>query len=329
MIFFNSLGALFLLMSKSDKSVVVEALDVSKFFGKKLVLSGVSLKLFKGEVFGFLGPNGAGKSTLMKIIMGIERADAGTVNFLGRGARKHASSSVGIVPQEDFVYKDFSVKENLFFFGLLNNVVGAGIQKRVLFLLKWLGLEAFSDTRAGNLSGGYRKLLNIGCSIVHDPDIVFMDEPTVALDPAIRFGIWEKIVQMKKQGKTVCLTTHYLDEAQALCDRIAILSKGKIIAEDSPQNLVEKFGGKEVIKLGVEHEKPFEVIEKLRKEFPDYAVQEQDGEILLMVPKKGSFSALGKISAFLEKNNLKVVSSTIKEPGIDAVFLSLTGEKPA
>lgn len=312
-------------MAQKDE-VVVEVKDVFRFYGKRSVLSGVSLVLLRGEVFGFLGPNGAGKSTLMKIIMGVEEADKGTVLFSGKSFNRQTKARIGIVPQEDFIYKQFSVRENLYFFGLLNNVYGKKLAKRVDFLIKWLGLGAFAQTRGEFLSGGYRKLLNIGCSIVHDPEVVFMDEPTVALDPLIRAGIWDKIREMKKQKKTICLTTHYLDEAQSLCDRIAIISNGKIIAQDTPENLVEKYGGKEAIRFRLDQQDTLSAVEKLRQEFSQYSVEEHKGEIVILVPKKGSFLALGKISGFLEKNSFSVVSSTVKEPGIDEAFLSLTKE---
>lgn len=305
---------------------VVEAQNILKAFGEKTVLSDVSLKLFRGEIFGFLGPNAAGKSTLMKILMGLERADSGRVLFFGKRFDLFSKHLIGIVPQEDFFYGQFSVRENLSFFGLLNNIYGLKLKKRVDFVVKWLGLEGFENTRAELLSGGYRKLLNIGCSIVHDPQVIFLDEPTVALDPLIRSSIWEKISELREQKKSVFLTTHYLDEAEKLCDRVAILFDGKILVEDSPASLVEKYGGKEIIRLGFE-EKTLQAGEFIRENFPNYSVQVKEEEIIIVVPKKMSFEALGKISEALSKKGFVVFSSTIKEPSIEDVFLSLTSAR--
>ncbi len=302
---------------------IVEVKSISKFYSKKPVLIDVSLKLQKGEIFGLLGPNGAGKSTLMKILMGIEKADNGNTLFFGKKFDWSIKQKIGIVPQEDFLYKQFTVQENLYFFGLLNNVVGPKLKKRVNFLLKWLNIEYYKNVKIEYLSGGYRKLLNIACSIVHDPEIIFMDEPTVALDPIIRSNIWQKISEMKDQKKTICLTTHYLDEAGALCDRIAILFKGKVLVEDTTENLIERYGSNEIIKFHLEQTTQ-DTLDQLKSNFPDYSIEINQEEITIIVPRKNSLEALGKISDFLFKKNWKVTSSTIKEPGIDEVFLSLT-----
>lgn len=309
-----------------SKYKVVQVDDVSKSYGKRMVLDGVSLDLYEGEVFGFLGPNGAGKSTLMKILMGLEKADKGNVLFFGEKFNWETRPKIGIVPQEDFVYKNFSVRENILFFGLLNNVIGKELNERADFLLEWLGLKKFEQIKAEALSGGYRKLLNIACSIVHDPQIIFLDEPTVALDPVIRAGIWKKIEEMKARKKTICLTTHYLDEARILCDRIAIMFQGKIRAQDTPENLIENYAGKEVVVLRLE-QKPEHIQQELSKEFPNYSVQFSGNEASIVVPKRSSFEAMGKISTFLERKKLKVVSSTIKQPGIDEVFFAVTSER--
>ena len=309
----------------SPRKPIVEVKDISKSYSGRVVLDGVFLELYEAEVFGFLGPNGAGKSTLMKILMGLEKADKGNVLFFGKKFNWETRPKIGIVPQEDFVYKNFSVRENILFFGLLNNIMGDELNKRADFLLEWLGLQKFEKIRAEALSGGYRKLLNIACSIVHDPQIIFLDEPTVALDPVIRQGVWEKIVEMREKKKTVCLTTHYLDEARVLCDRIAIMFQGKIRAKDTPENLIENYAGKEVVVLRLE-EKPENIPAELSKEFPSYSVQVSGNEVSIVVPKRSSFEAMGKLSGFFERKKLKVLSSTIKQPGIDEVFFAVTKE---
>ena len=313
-------------MADASSEFVLEAHQVTKRYGSKTVLDHVSISLKPGEIFGFLGSNGAGKSTMMRLLMGLEKPDEGQLVFFGKPRDWHLNSRMAIVPQDDYVYHEFSVRENLLFFGRLNNVNGAVLQTRVKDLLEWLSLVPVANTRVEDLSGGYRKLVNIACSIVHDPAIIFLDEPTVALDVAMRQAVWRKLYDLRVQGKTLCLTTHYLDEARLLCDRIAILHKGKMLVNDTPRNLIENFGGKDIVRLRLAAGAA-EAASSLAAEFPEYAVEAQKDEVVLVVPKRGSFDAMARISTFLAGRNHSIVASTVKEPAIDEVFLSLTGEK--
>lgn len=306
--------------------LALEAKNVSKSYGKRPVLADVSLDLFGGEIFGFLGSNGAGKTTLMRVLMGIEKPDAGQMLFFGEERKWNLKARLGIVPQEDFLYREFSVRDNLYFFGSLANLHGKTLDDRVQKLLHWLSLSTLSTMRVEQLSGGYRKLVNIACSIMHDPDLVFLDEPTVALDVSMRHAVWRRLKELRALGKTLCLTTHYLDEARLLCDRIAILHKGRILVTDTPSNLIENFGGKDIVRLRLANGAS-EAAGILADQFPAYAVEAQGDEVVLLVPKRGSFSAMVSVSALLAERHWTVVSSTVKEPGIDEVFLSLTGEK--
>jgi len=303
---------------------VIEASNVSKVFKGKVVLHQVNFSLEKGEIHSLLGPNGAGKSTLMKLIIGIEKPSEGTILFLGE--KLSGKQRIGVVPQEEFFYKNFSVLHNLKLFGKMFNVFGKDLDKRINFLLKWLELSEFKNTEAGLLSGGYRRLLNIGCSIIHNPEIIFLDEPTVALDPSIRKLLWKKILELKKEGKTILLTTHYLDEAEYLSDRVSILFKGSILETDSPQGFLAKHGGKELIKIQAEGLSK-ELILKLKKILPSSSIKLTNNFLLISFNKKASLKYLSKINSFLNKNKIKIQSSLIKEPELEDVFLKLTGEK--
>ena len=304
---------------------VAEARSVSKIYGEKIVLFDVSFSLEQGEIHSLLGPNGAGKSTLMKLIIGIEKPNSGTVLFFGKGGRD--KSKIGVVPQEEFFFGDFTVRKNLELFGKLFNVFGSDLSKRCDYLLGWLGLGRFSETRAKFLSGGYRRLLNIGCSLIHNPEVIFLDEPTVALDPAIRKLLWEKILELKRQGKTICLTTHYLDEAEYLSDRVSILFKGKILKTNSPESLIEEYGGKEIIRIRAEGITE-NIIPVLEKKVPGAEISLGEKSITISFPRKSSLKSLAEINSLLVKHRIEIQSSLIKEPDLEDVFLKLTGEKP-
>ncbi len=213
-------------------SLVVK--DIAKSYGKFEVLKKVSFKVGEGEIFGLLGPNGAGKSTLIRILLGFESANAGSFSYFTKGRplwRWEIQSKVAIVPQQLCFYRNFSVQKNLEMMGTLYGLSGKDLHDRVEVLLKRWNLARFRNRRAGKLSGGFKRMLNIACGMINDPLIVFLDEPTVGLDPRARKGFWKKILQLRMLGKTIILTTHYMDEAEFLCNRIGIVVGGVIAKE--------------------------------------------------------------------------------------------------
>ncbi|MDP6670603.1 MAG: ABC transporter ATP-binding protein [archaeon] len=218
----------------------LEVNKITKSYGKFKVLDGVSLKLPEGEIFGFLGPNGAGKSTLIRILLDFEKQDSGSFSFSLAGKKllnKEVKKKVSIVPQDLCFYLDFSVEKNLEIMGALYGLGGIKLHERIERLLETWSLKRFRSRRAKNLSGGYKRLLNLACGLINDPAIIFLDEPTVGLDPKIRKTFWKKIVQLRTKGKTIIITTHYMDEAEVLCDRVALIVKGKIAEELSVSDL--------------------------------------------------------------------------------------------
>ncbi len=312
----------------------LEVTRVSKSVNGKPLLKGVSFSVKGGEVFGLLGPNGAGKSTLLGILSGLYPLEAGSVKFGGQslsalGKRLH--SFLGVVPQDDYFYFPFTVEENLRFFGVLNGLSGAALAKRVSYLIDWLDLRQFRRTRAERLSGGYKRLLNIACSVVHDPEIIFFDEPTVALDPNARHLFWRKIGELKRQGKALVLTTHYMDEAQALCDNISILFKGEVLASGSPKQLIDRFGGERILAVrasaDVDLEREKAVLAGIKRLLPKSEVKWKKHYLFVSLPAKAQFEAVAKVIAFIEEKGIKVVSQQLKEPELEDVFLHLTGER--
>jgi len=304
-------------------NAIVEARKVSKIYGNHIVLFDVDFSLAKGEIHSLLGPNGAGKSTLMKILIGVENPNNGQVLLFGK--TKRDKKRIGVVPQEEYFFREFTVNRNLRIFGKMFNVFGKELDARIDHLVKWLGLGEFRSTKAKYLSGGYRRLLNIACSLVHNPDVVFLDEPTVALDPAIRKHLWGKILELKREGKTICLTTHYLDEAEYLSDRVSILYRGKILETDSPQNLIEEHGGKEIIRIetgGISEE----LVHQLKQRIPGAEVNLSEVTLTISFAKKAALKNLGEINSFLTKNKIEIQSSLIKEPDLEDVFIKLAGE---
>ena len=312
----------------------LEAQGIGKSFQGRALLKGVSFAVENGQVFGLLGPNGAGKSTLLGILSGLYPSDAGHVKIRGRDLKEYGKdlhAFLGVVPQEECFYPSFSVEETLRFFGCLNGLGGAALNERVSALLGWLELRPFAATRAERLSGGYRRLLNIACSLVHDPDLVFFDEPTVALDPNVRHTFWKKIVELKKQGKAIVLTTHYMEEAQKLCDELAILFHGEILAHGSPKELIARFGGEKILALraaeGTDLEREKELLAGIHRLYPKAGVQWKHHFLFVSLPERNQVEAAGKIVSLVEGKGIKVLSQQLKEPELEDVFIHLTGER--
>jgi lipooligosaccharide transport system ATP-binding protein len=222
----------------------MRALDVRglrKSFGSLEVVCGVNLAVDSGECFGLLGPNGAGKTTTLKLCLGLIEPDAGEMELLGEPVprrSREARRRVGVVPQFDNLDPDFTVAENLLVYGRYFGMRSREIQARVPELLDFAGLAGRGDSKINTLSGGMKRRLTLARALVNDPQIVFMDEPTTGLDPQARHLIWERLRRLTQQGKTLVLTTHFMEEAERLCNRLAIMDHGKIITEGSPRALI-------------------------------------------------------------------------------------------
>ena len=214
---------------------------VAKRFGSVQALDGIDLDIAPGEFFGLLGPNGAGKTTTLRCCLGLSKPDAGEIRLAGRaipGEARFARARVGVVAQADNLDPDFTCHENLLIYGRYFGIADSLISGRIPQLLDFAGLAGKQDAPIQTLSGGMKRRLTLARALINDPEILFLDEPTTGLDPQARHLIWERLKRLVGEGRTLLLTTHFMDEAERLCDRLAILDRGRIIAEGAPRELI-------------------------------------------------------------------------------------------
>ncbi len=222
-------------------NVALEVRNLVKSYSGQRVVNDVSLNIKKGECFGLLGPNGAGKTTTLRLMLGLLEPDSGEITLLDSAVPHHAREArmrVGVVPQMDNLDPDFSVAENLLVYGRYFGMHDSEIKARIPDLLDFANLTHKKDANIRTLSGGMKRRLTLARALVNDPDVVFLDEPTTGLDPQARHLIWQRLRALTLQGKTLLLTTHFMDEAERLCHRLAILDQGRLIAEDAPRDLI-------------------------------------------------------------------------------------------
>jgi len=240
-------------MSGEQAEIVIETL--TKEFEDVTAVKELSLAVSKGELFGLLGPNGAGKTTTINVLCGLVQPTSGSATVAGYDVlkeRKQIKSLIGVCPQDTAVFDYLTGRENIEFFGNLHLMSREKLKKHVSTLLERMGLTEDADRRVQKYSGGMRRRVNLAMALVHDPQIAFLDEPTVAMDPQSRRAVWEFIKGLKNVGKTVILTTHYMEEAEELCDRVGIIDYGTLIALGSPDQLTEKFGVKNLEEVFIE-----------------------------------------------------------------------------
>lgn len=240
-----------------DSDAVVQAEAVEKKFGDRIAVDGVSLCVPKGICFGLLGPNGAGKTTTLRMVYGVTRPTRGRVRVFGLDVAqrpREVRARLGVTLQESVLIEDLTPRENLRVFGRYHLLGAAELERRVEELLDFLELRSHADVPGRHLSGGFRRRLAIAQSLVNRPELLVLDEPTTGLDPAVRLAIWDRIRMLRETGVTVLLTTHYMDEAQRLCDHVAIIAAGKIVDEDSPEGLIRRHLAREALEIDCEPE---------------------------------------------------------------------------
>jgi len=231
---------------------ILAARGIRKSYGGREAVAGIDLELARGECFGLLGPNGAGKTTTLRMLLGLVVPDAGTITLLDHPVPRAAREGrirVGVVPQVDNLDPDFTVRENLTVYARYFGLPAARIAERLPGLLEFAALEARADSRIQELSGGMKRRLVLARALVNDPDLIFLDEPTTGLDPQARHQMWEKLRALLRQGKTILLTTHFMDEAERLCDRLKIIDHGRTLAEGSPRALIDEHIEPEVVEV--------------------------------------------------------------------------------
>jgi ABC-2 type transport system ATP-binding protein len=296
--------------------VVVE--DLAKRYGAVTAIAGLSFRVRPNEVFGFLGPNGAGKTTTIEILEGLRTADSGRVSILGTeiaGRRHTIKDRIGVQLQATSFFPRLSAAETLRLFG---SFFQRAVEPRQA--LAWVNLEEHASARTAHLSGGQRQRLAIAVALVNDPDLVFLDEPTVGLDPHSRRHLWDIVSSLKARGKTVFLTTHYMEEAERLCDRVAVIQDGRIIAEGGPEELIRRSFPHAAIELA----SPSAAAETLLCGLPFVAaVQSRNGRsTLYSSDPQQTLLALARLSV---DQGLDLQDLTLRRATLDDVFLKLTG----
>ncbi len=302
------------------ENTLISARGLTKSYGDFIAVDGIDFDVAKGESFGFLGPNGAGKSTTMRIIGATSVRTSGTLTILGKDPEVNGPqirAHLGVVPQQDNLDVELTVSENIFIYGRYFGLPSSFINKKIPELLEFAQLEEKKDTKVQALSGGMKRRLTIARSLVSEPDILMLDEPTTGLDPQARHILWDRLFRLKEQGVTLLITTHYMDEAEQLCDRLIVMDKGKIMAENSPAQLIKDYSTKEVLEVRFGSDKNHEMVEILRplaeriEVLPDrILLYAEDGEHLLeQIAAKG-----------IHPN-----TSLVRRSSLEDVFLRLTG----
>ncbi len=303
---------------KEEYAIVIK--NLVKKYDDLIAVNDISFKIKIGEIFAFLGPNGAGKTTTVEILEGIRKKTSGQAFVLGLNIDKRKDLEkikkiIGTLPQEFNTHENLTVKENLRFWSRMY-----AYSLPVDDLIALVKLEEKTKAKFKNLSGGLKKRLGIAISLVNDPELVFLDEPTTGLDPRARRETWEVIEGLKSQGKTVFLTTHYMEEAQVLADTVAIIHKGKIMDIGSPTQLIDRHGGENRIVVRCNDQETRDKIHDLLFNFGP--LENEDGDIVIS-SKKG---ALSKVVDLLDENEVAYSDIITQRPTLEDVFLSLTGE---
>ncbi len=306
---------------------IVEVSDLVKSFDDLTAVNGVNFAIQEGEIFGLLGPNGAGKTTIISILTCLLTPTSGKVSIAGLDVvskAKTVKNIIGLVPQDLAVYPKLSARDNLLFFGRIYGLKGRQLQQRVNNLLKLVGLNERAKDLVATFSGGMKRRVNIAAGLLHQPRVLFLDEPTVGVDPQSRNFIFDNIKHLNRQGMTVIYTTHYMEEAERLCHRVAIIDRGQIIALDTPKALIDSLGGG-IIRLGLPETTKQTVIDQIKKLPAIKDVSRKDN--MFSVQTRHSREALVQIIQLLNTAKVNITTLEILEPNLESVFLHLTGRR--
>jgi ABC-2 type transport system ATP-binding protein len=308
-----------------ENSKAIEVRDLHKDFGEVYAVRGVSFEVAAGEIFSLLGPNGAGKSTTISMLACLLQPTAGDALVMGHSVLREemaVKDAIGVVPQEIALYEDLTARENLSFWGKMYGLRGAPLGQRVDEVLDLTGLTERADGRAGKFSGGMKRRLNIGIALLHRPQVLIMDEPTVGIDPQTRRNILDSVKEFNRQGMTVLYTTHYMEEAQELSDHIAIMDQGEIIAYGTHEELVQIVG--ELDRVDLTLSAPAEqVLPTWQATEGVHQVSAEDGGVSVLV--EDSNLVLPRLFESATAAGVRITSVEIQEPNLETVFLHLTG----
>ncbi|MFZ5879273.1 MAG: ABC transporter ATP-binding protein [Chloroflexota bacterium] len=308
-----------------EQQPAIEVLGLRKSFGGNQAVQGVHFEVGQGEIFSLLGPNGAGKTTTISMLSCLLRPDEGDARVMGHSIRSDGNgvkSVLGVVPQDIALYEDLTARENLSFWGKMYGLRGAALKKRVDEVLDVIGLRERANERVGKYSGGMKRRVNIGVALLHKPKVIYMDEPTVGIDPQSRRNILDSVVALKDQGMTVLYTTHYMEEAQELSNHVGIMDHGQMIACGTHEELVKLVGGQTRIDLTLNVEAAA-VMEAWRAVEGVERVSAEDGSIAVLV--SDSNLVLPRLFESARAHSARISSVDIREPNLETVFLHLTG----
>lgn len=297
-----------------------------KSYGDMHAVNGVSFDVRRGEIFGLLGPNGAGKTTIISMVTGLLKPDSGSVSFDGhdfRPSNRALQAKIGLVPQELALYPPLSAWDNLVFFGRIYGLKGQRLRQRVAAVLELVGLTERANDAIETYSGGMKRRINLAVGLLHEPELLFLDEPTVGVDPQARNAILETLETLNRAGTTIFYTTHYMEEAQRLCHRVVVIDHGQIIALDTPQALIDSLGSG-IIRLKV----PDNAFESLTRQARRLAmietVSRQDSRVI--VKTDDAPAALIGLLDIVNRLDIPITALEILEPNLETVFLQLTGK---
>ena len=299
---------------------LIVATNLTKVYGEFVAVDGINFRVKRGEAFGLLGPNGAGKSTTMRMLAATSQRTGGDLSILGKDPNvkgPEIRAHLGVVPQADNLDRELKVWENLYVYGRYFGLSRKYMKGKIEELIAFAQLEEKRNVKTETLSGGMKRRLTIARALVNGPEILMLDEPTTGLDPQARHVLWDRLFRLKEQGVTLVLTTHYMDEAEQLCDRIVVMDKGKIMAEGSPAELIRQYSSKEVVEVRFGSSRNAEVAVALDgigsriEVLPDrILIYSEQGEADLQV---------------IVKMGLEPVTSLVRRSSLEDVFLRLTG----
>ncbi|WP_148134047.1 ABC transporter ATP-binding protein [Candidatus Formimonas warabiya] len=313
------------MMDELKSRTIVAAQNLEKKFGDFPAVKGVNFEVYRGECFGLLGPNGAGKTSIAKMIYGFSPVTSGTLEVFGADIRvsaRKAKARIGVVPQEDNLDPDLSVTENLLIYAGYFKINRQEAKKRVQDILAFMELSDKADAVVDHLSGGLKRRLTIGRALINQPELLILDEPTTGLDPYARHLVWQRLRKLKEAGTTLLLTTHYLEEAHQLCDRLLVIYRGEILDHGTPLELMKRHVGKEALELEIDSSL-------------EGSLTENSGELILARQRLGDdlvfFTNEGeelvrRLQANAERWGIMIHYSRLRPTNLEDVFLKLTGE---
>ena len=288
--------------------------DLTRSFDDIRAVDGISFEVERGETFGLLGPNGAGKTTTINLLLGILKPDRGSIR-LGSAVdptKAEVRKRVGVAPQSLSLYEDLTGEENLAFFGKLYGLSGKALKARTAWALDFAGLHERRGHRVSTYSGGMKRRLNLATGLIHDPEVIFLDEPTVGMDPQSRNLVFDRLEDLKKQGRTILYTSHYMEEVQRLCDRVAILEHGKILAMDTVDALIDLHGGFSIVEVELTGASAGDT--SLPGRVENGKLRIETGQPLETIAELGTRGA-------------EFTGLIVHRPNLETVFLNLTGRK--